>query len=386
MLDKSYIHQIIMDYSKKTHLYDGKDWYYKYIMDLFPLCDEICIYPLGNSAIELYNQVKNKLNVCYMSDGDSQKVQEYKEKGLFGGIEILDIDALYKKRKHVLILVASIYHGSICTELEQRGFTNVYRIMERQLEFQAHLKKMNLDSVEKRLGQVLELVEDSSSMQVIESICKYWFLCEEKSNYWDSIYDANQYFPEGVIKLNDDEVFCDIGAFTGDSFEMFIEKINADRKDFRAAHLIELSRENYNLLQKSLLTYSQEIQNKVRCWNVGISDRNSIVGYIECDSTTKICESNKNEDEAEIVTLDRICDEICPTYIKMDIEGEEYAALKGARNTVDKYNPKLGICIYHCIEDVWRIPFLIKEYSKDYKLFLRHHSGSAIETVCYAVK
>ena len=172
MFDILYLHQMIKDYSEKTHVYDGEDWYYRYILDLFPMCDEICIYPLGNSAIELYNQVKNKLNVCYMSDGNCHKVQEYKEKGLFKGVEILDIDNLYKKRKHVLILVASIYHDSICYELQKRGFENVYRIMERQLDFQSHLRNIDLDYLEQKLGQVLELLEDSSSKDVLECICK----------------------------------------------------------------------------------------------------------------------------------------------------------------------------------------------------------------------
>jgi len=71
-------------------------------------------------------------------------------------------------------------------------------------------------------------------------------------------------------------------------------------------------------------------------------------------------------------------------FIKMDIEGAERAALKGAMTTIKKHKPKLAISIYHSLDDLTYIPRLIKSIDPSYKLFLDHHTIHEEETVLYA--
>ena len=73
------------------------------------------------------------------------------------------------------------------------------------------------------------------------------------------------------------------------------------------------------------------------------------------------------------------------TFIKMDIEGAELKALKGAKNIILRDKPKLAISIYHKPEDIVEIPLFIKELVPEYKLYIRHYSNDSIETVLYAV-
>lgn len=72
------------------------------------------------------------------------------------------------------------------------------------------------------------------------------------------------------------------------------------------------------------------------------------------------------------------------TFIKMDIEGAEKESILGAKEIIKKYKPKLAICVYHKLEDIYMIPKMIKELVPEYKLYLRHHSLGMWETVCYA--
>lgn len=73
------------------------------------------------------------------------------------------------------------------------------------------------------------------------------------------------------------------------------------------------------------------------------------------------------------------------TLIKMDIEGAEQEALLGAKRIISEYQPKLAICIYHRIEDLWEIPLLIKELNPEYHLYIRNYEDRLDEIVCYAV-
>ena len=68
----------------------------------------------------------------------------------------------------------------------------------------------------------------------------------------------------------------------------------------------------------------------------------------------------------------------------MDIEGSEQDALLGAAGIIRRDRPRLAICIYHKPEDLYEIPFLIKELVPEYRLYIRHHSDTYAETVLYA--
>lgn len=68
-----------------------------------------------------------------------------------------------------------------------------------------------------------------------------------------------------------------------------------------------------------------------------------------------------------VTTIDQYCadNKIIPNFIKMDIEGSEFDALRGAAETLRIARPKLAVCLYHRIEDMWRIPLLIKQIEPD---------------------
>lgn len=86
----------------------------------------------------------------------------------------------------------------------------------------------------------------------------------------------------------------------------------------------------------------------------------------------------------QVDTIDNLCGEEKVTLIKMDIEGSEQAALRGAVNVIKRDKPRLAICIYHTFEDLYEIPFMIKDMVPEYKIYIRHHAYSHCETVVYA--
>jgi FkbM family methyltransferase len=76
--------------------------------------------------------------------------------------------------------------------------------------------------------------------------------------------------------------------------------------------------------------------------------------------------------------LDRI------DFIKMDIEGGEVDALKGAQATLKSYAPKLAISAYHKPRDLPDIVAAIRQARPDYRFYLSHKSLGLAETVLFA--
>lgn len=71
-------------------------------------------------------------------------------------------------------------------------------------------------------------------------------------------------------------------------------------------------------------------------------------------------------------------------FIKMDIEGAELHALKGAHDTIVRDRPTLAICLYHRLQDFWEIPRYIDALGCDYRFWIGHFTIHSEETVLFA--
>lgn len=71
-------------------------------------------------------------------------------------------------------------------------------------------------------------------------------------------------------------------------------------------------------------------------------------------------------------------------YIKMDIEGSEMAALRGAVDTIKTFRPTLAICVYHGLSDFFSVPLFLEQFNLGYKYYLQHSTVHGDETVVFA--
>ena len=71
------------------------------------------------------------------------------------------------------------------------------------------------------------------------------------------------------------------------------------------------------------------------------------------------------------VTVDGIVGDGALDYIKLDVEGAEAAALRGARETLSRRRPALLVSCYHRNEDLFSLPLLLSELCPGCRLLLR---------------
>jgi len=73
-------------------------------------------------------------------------------------------------------------------------------------------------------------------------------------------------------------------------------------------------------------------------------------------------------------------------FIKMDVEGCELTALKGAQNTIVTHRPQLAICIYHSYGELFDIPIYLDSLLTGYRFEVYHYSLNSIcESVLYVI-
>jgi hypothetical protein len=70
-------------------------------------------------------------------------------------------------------------------------------------------------------------------------------------------------------------------------------------------------------------------------------------------------------------------------FVKMDIEGAELSAIKGAASSIRKFKPKLAISLYHKPTDIFEIPLYISKEFSFYEMFIEHYTIHEEETVLY---
>jgi FkbM family methyltransferase len=72
-------------------------------------------------------------------------------------------------------------------------------------------------------------------------------------------------------------------------------------------------------------------------------------------------------------------------FIKIDIEGMEFDALAGMRQTIERDRPTISLAVYHEADHLWRLPLQLMHSLRDYRFFLSHTSPARWETVLTAV-
>lgn len=190
-----------------------------------------------------------------------------------------------------------------------------------------------------------------------------------------------QYFDPDIIKLRENEVFVDAGVLNLGTSLRFMQECKKEQIQKFKIHAFEPDMISY---QRCL-----EIQKKLpnvdlHLHHAGLWSEKTTLYFTETGGGGSRVTQQETGTYIDTVSLDQcVSDKV--TFIKMDIEGAELEALKGSREIIRKYKPRLAISIYHKKEDLVEIPSYIKELVPEYKLYVRHYSNVAAETVLYAV-
>jgi FkbM family methyltransferase len=194
------------------------------------------------------------------------------------------------------------------------------------------------------------------------------------------------YFRSGLFSFSEHEKMVDCGASIGESTSALI---GVTQGRFDRSWMIEPDRINVGTLQGLLRKYAgTPHEKKLSLHAVAVGELPDEVpfqhlgthgGSVLPAAKAAVC---PRSDYVRVQRIDDIVDDQ-PTIIKMDVEGFEMPALKGASGVIAAGRPKLMVSAYHRATDLLEIPAFIDSIAPEYKIGLRHHTEDRWDTCLY---
>ena len=188
-----------------------------------------------------------------------------------------------------------------------------------------------------------------------------------------------QYFPKDIPFFGNYQTYVCCGAYDGEN----ITRLAAQIGETETILCFEPEPKIYSKLTDCARQHIGRTAQNIICFHNAVSCQNGIQPFISGDGLgSRLDETGK--DYAQCVTLDDALLGFKPTFISMDIEGSEVAAIKGGRRLITQNLPDLGICVYHYPEQIAEVIQTINSIHSGYQFYVRNYTGYLTETVVYA--
>ncbi len=205
-----------------------------------------------------------------------------------------------------------------------------------------------------KIQKAYSLLSDDFSKKVFKEIIEY-----KLDGEIQHLINAESTEEEmiNLFSLNDSESYLDLGAYNGDTVIKFASTV----KNYNSIVALEPDIKNYNKLVKN----TGHLEN-VLCLNKAVSDS---VGEMLFNQKGGRNSRAGNETPISCISVDSLKTDF--SFIKMDVEGQEAAAIQGAKEQIKK-GTKMLVSAYHRSEDIFEIPLLVHSINPDLNVHLRH--------------
>jgi FkbM family methyltransferase len=313
-----------------------------------------------------------------------------KQGSAFWGRPVCHPDKLLdENRDKTVIMINTEYYGEIAKQIFDMGFRNIYSDAYKRANERIPDSVMDSGNFLQRKAKVISchdisgfknLFADELSETVFNKlIAKY-----KQGNFdFSDICTGDEIYFNDIFRdeIREDEVYVDAGAYDG---KTAVDFILFTKGKYKKIYAFEPDANNYFRLIGELADCRDTVVSRL-----ALSDSDSEATFDARgtqSSRIAAADDGLEEDRFTIIHTTKLDSYVKGpvTFIKMDIEGEEYNALVGAREIIRKQRPKLAVSVYHNDDDLIKIPLLLQEMVPEYKLYLRHHTPFNVDTVLYA--
>lgn len=172
-----------------------------------------------------------------------------------------------------------------------------------------------------------------------------------------------------LLPLGAEEIFFDAGAYTGDTVEEFVRRVNG-----QFAHILAAEPDKRNFAKLLYTVERLGISDRTECIQAGIWSGTDKLPFLHRSGRqAALSSADRTESKIAVDSVDHLLAGRQATLLKFDVEGAEREALLGSADTIRTYRPKLAVAAYHRREDLFALVLLIHQICPHYRIFLRHH-------------
>jgi FkbM family methyltransferase len=325
-------------------------------------------------------------------------IDQYKNKSKLFGIPIYKLDNAPKEVKIFVSIPSPTFlpdeikpflekiFPPTKEELQKLGFKEVYsfddlvKIYPQIVEELIPFYRFRLKPIPQNIYENLQkLFTDKESLRILQQIKLFREMPSSKNYPFPS--REIQYFPPFIREqFRDKKVrFVDMGAFKGDTIAWLFYIFKEQVEEIIAFEPIkEFIKDIFQVLE----FFDKRFPFSAKVIPAGVWEKTTILRFQERGASTSLSQKGKN---IPVFKPDDVLLFSKPNFIKIDIEGAELPTLKGMENTIKKYKPLMAISVYHRAEDLWEIPFWIKEKFPFYWFKLRLHGHMLNEIILYCI-
>ena len=208
------------------------------------------------------------------------------------------------------------------------------------------------------------LLSDERSREVYSSLLPYK-LSGELSPLLASA--ERDYDPFALLPTDRFKLALDGGAYDGDTARALLDRAPG----LREIVCVEPDERNY----RRLLAYrDREDRAAITPLRYALSDAPGAASLFASgnrNSTLFRCSHEARRETVDCRTVDELLDGRAVDFIKLDVEGSEAGALRGAEKTLSRCRPSLLVSAYHRSEDLFALPLLLARLCPGSRLYLR---------------
>ncbi len=192
---------------------------------------------------------------------------------------------------------------------------------------------------------------------------------------------AFQYFPADIPIRRDSVYFVDCGAYDGDT----VAALPGYFRRIEGFECFEADPRNFANMVERLDALFPGADPPRRYHAYGVAQERKELKFQPSGTAGRF-----SEDGALTVKCAPL-DDFLPgrvkrAYLKMDIEGSEMDALRGARKFLSEGDIDVAICVYHDPRHLWEAPLFLRTLHPGYKFYLRLYGECLMETVVYGLR
>jgi FkbM family methyltransferase len=220
---------------------------------------------------------------------------------------------------------------------------------------------------------LMALLDGSESMRVLEGLLRFRRTLANEA-LWNIRSANEQWFDRDYFARDEIRSLVDCGGYDGDTARAFLHHVPDGE-----VVVVEPDSALADAARASLRGRRARV-----VWAaVGASAGTARFHPVEGMSGSVSDSLSASSVAVPVVRIDD-CVEARPDMLKLDVEGQEAAALAGAPRTLASH-PLVAVAVYHRAEDLTRIPRMLAAngYSA---MGLRHYTGLAYESVAYATR